>query len=108
MRDALTSFEAEIDKLGRFLDASDAEDELIAAILRTPEVDRADLDDRLQIIQNNSTMIKRQRYVSSIIVMYGALERFVEEAVAEYTEALVEYIRNFRSYRRHFKRSIHG
>ena len=95
MRDALTSFEAEIDKLGRFLDASDAEDKLVAAILRYREADRADFNDMLQVIQNNHTMIRRQSYVSSIIVMYGALERFVEEAVAEYTEALVQIHREF-------------
>ena len=90
MLDALTSFEAEIDKLLRFLDASDAKDALVAVILGRPQVDRTDLDASLQVIQNNRTITRRQSYVSSIIVMYGALERFVEEAVAEYSEALVK------------------
>lgn len=95
MRDALTSLEAEIDRLLRFLDASDAKDELIATILSHPELDRADLDATFQTIQNNRTIIKRNRYVSSIIVMYGALERFVEEAVAEYCKALVQIHQEF-------------
>ena len=43
MRNALTSFEAEVDKLFRFLDASNSEDDLVAAILGRPELDRADL-----------------------------------------------------------------
>lgn len=95
MREALTSFETEVDKLVRFLDASDAEEDLVAAILRGPEVVRADLDVSLSVIRNNSTINRRQRYVSSIIVMYGALERFVEEAVAEYSGILVHIHQEF-------------
>ena len=80
MHDALTSFKAEIDKLSRFLDTSDAEIELVKAILHLPRGVRANLDGMLDIMQNNRLINKRQRFVSSIIVMYGALERFVEEA----------------------------
>ena len=95
MRNALTSFKAELDKLDRFLGATDAEDRLIAVLLRREEVDRADIDGALRVIQDNRTIIRRQSYVSSIIVMYGALERFVEEVVEEYTEALVEICKEF-------------
>ena len=96
MRDALTSFEAEIDKLGHFLDATDAGDALVATIRDHSEVDCADLDAALEVIQNNRLIARRQNYVSSIIVLYGALERFVEEAVKEYTEALVQIHQEFR------------
>lgn len=95
MREALTSFEAELDKLLRFLDASDAEDALVTALLARSQEDRAGLDDVLKAIQANSTIKRRQGYVSSIIVLYGALERFVEEAVAEYAASLVEIYQEF-------------
>ena len=95
MRDALTSFEAEIDKLLSFLDASDSEDDLVTAILGRPEPDRADLDTSLRVMQENRTISRRQRYVSCIMVMYGALERYVEEAVSEYAEILVQIHENF-------------
>ena len=95
MQNALISFKAELDKLDRFLGASDAEDLLIAVLLRSDDVDRADIGAALRVIQDNRTIIRRQSYVSSIIVMYGALERFVEEVVQEYTEALVEICKEF-------------
>lgn len=95
MREALTSFEAELDKLLRFLDAADGEDALVTALLARPDTERVDLNDTLKAIQANSTIKRRQGYVSSIIVLYGALERFVEEAVAEYTESLVEIYQEF-------------
>lgn len=89
MEEALTSFEAELDKLNRFLKASDAEDALITHILGLPEAERAALATPLEPIQANSTIKRRQSYVSAIIVLYGALERYIEEAVAEYTGQLV-------------------
>ena len=89
MGNALVSFKAEIDKLVRFLDASDAKEGLVAAMLSCASVERMGLDDTLNVIRNNSTIIRRQNYVSAVIVLYGALERFVEEAVKEYTDELV-------------------
>lgn len=89
MDEALTSFEAELDKLNRFLHASGAEDALITHILGLPEAERASIAAQLKPIQANSTIKRRQSYVSAIIVLYGALERYVEEAVAEYAEQLV-------------------
>ena len=90
MRTALTAFEDEITKLEEFLSATDAEGELLTAIDRLPDGVRTGLDASVQIIRSHRTIGRRQVYFSSIIVMYGALERFVEEAVAEYTEELVE------------------
>ena len=90
MRNALISFKAEIDKLVRFLDASDAKERLVAVMLSGASVDCTGLDDTLNVIRNNSTIIRRQNYVSAVIVLYGALERFVEEAVKEYTDELVK------------------
>lgn len=89
MEEALTSFEAELDKLNRFLQGFDAEDALVTHILGLPPAARAALSASLELIQANSTIKRRQTYVSAIIVLYGALERYVEEAVAEYTRHLV-------------------
>ncbi|WP_296643905.1 MAE_28990/MAE_18760 family HEPN-like nuclease [Roseinatronobacter sp.] len=91
----MTSFEAELDRLQRFLDASDAEDDLIAHLVGLPQVDRTALTSMLHPIQANSTVKRRQSYVSSIIVLYGALERYVEEAVAEYATQLVDIHKEF-------------
>ncbi len=95
MEEALTSFEAELDKLNRFLQASDAEDALISHILRLPEEERAALAAPLEPIEANSTIKRRQSYVSAIIVLYGALERYVEEAVSEYAGQLVVIHKEF-------------
>lgn len=95
MQEALTSFEAELDRLQRFLSASDAEDDLITHLVELPEAQRAALNAALQPIQANNTVKRRQSYLSSIIVLYGALERYVEEAVAEYTGQLVDIHKEF-------------
>jgi hypothetical protein len=96
MEEALTSFEAELDKLSRFLQASDAEDELITRLLGLPEAERAALAVQLELIRENSTIKRRQSYLSAIIVLYGALERYVEEFVAEYVEQLALIHKEFR------------
>ncbi|MGX0901798.1 hypothetical protein ACSSV8_000355 [Roseovarius sp. MBR-79] len=95
MEEALTSFEAELDKLNRFLQASDAEDALITHILSLPQEERAALAAPLKPIEANSTIKRRQSYVSAIIVLYGALERYVEEAVSEYSGQLVVIHKEF-------------
>lgn len=95
MEEALTSFEAELDKLNRFLQASNAEDALITHILGLPEEERAALAAPLEPIAANSTIKRRQSYVSAIIVLYGALERYVEEAVSEYAGQLVVIHKEF-------------
>ena len=95
MEEALTSFEAELNKLNRFLQASDAEDALIAHILSLPEEERNALAAPLEPIEANSTIKRRQSYVSAIIVLYGALERYVEEAVSEYARQLVVIHKEF-------------
>ncbi len=96
MRNALISFKAEIGKLVQFLDASDAREELVAAILSGASVDGTGLDDTIDVIRNNSTITRRQNYVSAVIVLYGALERFVEESVEEYVEEMVSLHSEFR------------
>ena len=95
MQEALTSFETELDKLSRFLLASDAEDALISHLLALPEAEQVAVSAPLQPIQSNSTIKRRQSYVSSIILLYGALERYVEEAVAEYADHLVSIYQEF-------------
>ena len=96
MRNALISFKAEIDKLGLFLDASDAKEDLVAAMLSCASVRGTGLDDTLEVIRNNSTIVRRQNYVSSVVVLYGALERFVEETVEEYIDELAGMHSKFR------------
>ena len=90
MRTALTSFEEEIAKLDMFLCACDAEVRLMTAIGQLPDCERAALEASAQVIRRHHGISRRQVYFSSIIVMYGALERFVEDAVAEYAETLVD------------------
>lgn len=96
MRNSLISFKAEIDRLVRFLDASDAKEELVAAMLSGAGAGGKDLAGTLEVIRKNSTIIRRQNYVSSIIVLYGALERYVEETVEEYIDELVSMHSEFR------------
>ena len=96
MEEALISFEAELDRLNRFLEASDAEDVLMTHILGLPDAQRASLATPLEPIQANSTIKRRQSYMSAIIVLYGALERYIEEAVAEYTAQLVLIHKEFK------------
>ena len=95
MQDALTSFEAELDRLDNFLDAAYAEDNLIRKMLGLPEFDSKLVDGLLKTVQSHSTVIRRHNFISSVIVLYGALERYVEEAVGEYVKQLVEIYQKF-------------
>ena len=89
MRTALVSFENELDKLLRFLDTSEAEDKILTEVSGGAGTTGAELHDSLQTVKRNSTIKRRQGYVSSIIVLYGALERYVEESISEYTQSLM-------------------
>ena len=95
MRVALGSFENELENLGGFLDASEAEDKLLAAMFSRMEAVSGYERETLEVVNKYSTIKRRQSYVSSIIVLYGALERYVEEAVEEYTESLVQICQHF-------------
>ena len=89
MRNALTSFEAEADRLAQFLDGSDAQEMLVATMLSGACAGAPDVSDTLDVIRNTSLITRRQNYVSSIIVLYGTLERFIEETVEECIDQLV-------------------
>lgn len=66
-------------------------------ILELPEEERDDIREYLSAIRDNSTIKRRQNYVSSIIVLYGALERYVEEAVAEFADHLAKIYSEFKN-----------
>ena len=89
MRTALVSFENEIEKLQRFLDTSEAEEEILAEVAGLAEAAVPELQESLETVKRNRTIKRRQDYVSSIIVLYGALERYVEELIGEYTQSLM-------------------
>ena len=90
MRTALVSFEKELEKLEGFLDGAEAEERVLAAVSRSEVKVGTEVRENLRTVQLNSTIKRRQGYVSSIIVLYGALERYVEESVGEYTQALMQ------------------
>jgi hypothetical protein len=84
MKKAFLTFQAEFDGLLDFLSSVESEDKLLQHIL-TENVDEAD-----QLVANARTIVRsstnRKRFVhcQAIIVLYGALERFVEDAIREY------------------------
>ena len=94
---ALVSFENELDKLRLFLDGSEAEDKILAQVSGSAEAGVAELNESFQTVKRNRTIKRRQGYVSSIIVMYGALERYVEESVGEYAQCLMRIYQDYHS-----------
>ena len=95
MGNALVSFENELVRLDRFLDGVEAEEKVLSAVADLDAEVTAAVRDTLETARLNSTIKKRQGYVSSIIVLYGALERFVEELVDEYTQTLMRIYRDY-------------
>lgn len=102
MKLALISFLKELDDLEKFLEATRSEgklvDQLVAHALGTDKSeDDSELPSLLEIIKSNSSLKRKQVYFSSVITLYGALERFVEEAVKEYVDQLVEIFQNYQN-----------
>ena len=95
MGTALVSFENELEKLGGFLDGVDAEERVLAAVFRGDARVGTDVRETLETARRYSTIKRRQGYVSSIIVLYGALERYVEESVGEYTQTLMRIYQDY-------------
>lgn len=84
MKKAFLTFQAELDGLLDFLDSVESEDSLLQGILGE-NVDEADpIVTNAQAIVRSSTNRRRFVHCQAIIVLYGALERFVEDAIREY------------------------
>ena len=95
MRTALVSFENELDKLRLFLDGSEAEDKILAEVSADVGATAAGLHESFKTVRRNRLIKRRQGYLSSIIVLYGALERYVEESVGEYTQSLMRIYQDY-------------
>ena len=95
MRTALVSFENELGNLLQFLDGSEAEDKILAEVSSGAVATVAELYESLETVRRNRLIKRRQGYLSSIIVLYGALERYVEESVGEYTQSLMRIYQDY-------------
>lgn len=96
MRNAFSAFEAELAKLRSFIIASQAEEALYIAIDQVISLFDDDLQTTFQKVQNNRTDTKRYRYFLSVIIQYGALERFVEESAHAYARVMVAFSQNYK------------
>ena len=84
MKKAFLSFQEEIEKLLDFLASVESEHSLLKGILANIENVEEPLVADAQAIVGNSINRKRFVHCQAVIVLYGALERFVEEAIREY------------------------
>ena len=89
MQDSLSKFQSEVDKLRQYLDVVDAEEAVLGALLGEAQLPAPIEQPSLDLIRQNATNKRRHVYVGAIIVMYGALERFVESAVSDYLGSCV-------------------
>lgn len=84
MKKAFLTFQTEFDGLLSFLSSMESEDTLLQHILSENFGDADPLVTHAQAIVSNSTNRKRFTHCQAIIVMYGALERFIEDAIREF------------------------
>jgi RiboL-PSP-HEPN len=84
MKSALGAFDAEIKKLRLYLGRVKAETEIFGAIGEVDAVFSTKYASAIDTLIKTATNNRRYGYFLSIIVMYGALERFVEDAAQEY------------------------
>lgn len=90
MQDSLSQFQSEVDKLRQYLNAVEAEENVLSTLFEEAELPELIQQPSLDSIRKNATNKRRHVYVGAIIVMYGALERFVENAVSDYLESCVK------------------
>lgn len=84
MKKAFLTFQAELHGLLDFLSSVESEDSLLRHILAESDGEESPLFTNAQAIVRSSTNRRRFVHCQAIIVMYGALERFVEDAIREY------------------------
>lgn len=90
MQDSLTKFQFEVAELRKYLKVVEAEATVLGALLDETPLPAAIQKPSLDLIRQNATNKKRHVYVGAIIVMYGALERFIENAVSDYLKSCVK------------------
>lgn len=90
MQDSLSKFQSEVTKFRQYLDVVDAEAAVLGALLGETHLPALIEQPSLDLIRQNATNKRRHVYLGAIIVMYGALERFVEGAVSDYLRSCVK------------------
>ena len=97
MISALHQFEERINQLLTFINSSEAINEIIGTKL--PDVDEnmliTALRPHLTYLKNNSIARKLNVYASSVILLYGLFEQYVEELIVAYLLELEHTIPNF-------------
>jgi len=84
MKKAFLTFEAEYQELLDFLSSVESEDNLLQFILAESDGEKSPLVTNAQTIVRSSTNRRRFVHCQAVIVLYGAFERFVEDAIREY------------------------
>ena len=82
MKSALLTFRKEISSLIAFLEAAAAEDALLPS-LRDAQLDGPQRQ-HLDAVLNARTVRRRYAYATTVVALYGGLERFVEDALHGY------------------------
>jgi hypothetical protein len=97
MISAFHQFEERIKQLLSFIDSSEAINEIVGTKL--PDVDENDLISALRphliYLKNNSMARKVNVYASSVILLYGLFEQYVEELIIAYLLELERTVPNF-------------
>jgi hypothetical protein len=97
MSAALRSFLAGVDELGRFLDSSEKEAQLLKLLL--PEARRGQMElaerELLDHLSRGTTDRRRYVYAVAIVSLYGLLERYVAGVVADHIARLAELAPSF-------------
>jgi hypothetical protein len=97
MISALHQFEERIKQLLSFIDTSEAINEIAGTTL--PDIDESDLIAALRphliYLKNNSITRKLNVYASSVVLLYGMFEQYVEELIVAYLLELEHTIPNF-------------
>lgn len=93
MRSAFVSFQKEVESLASFLEAAENDSEFLPAMrakaLTTKE------QKQLDAILDASTVRRRFTYAITVVTLYGALERFVEQALHSYLAFLKHICKNY-------------
>lgn len=84
MKKAYLTFQAELNGLLNFLTSVESEGDLLKHILSNDDGASHGLVDYAKAIVGSSTNRRRFVHSQAIIVLYGALERFIEDAIREY------------------------
>lgn len=84
MRGSLAAFYSELGRLEEYISRSELEADLLKAIASAGGEFAEDKKELIGKISSGTTINRRYGYFLAIIIMYGALERLVDEGVQEY------------------------